>query len=294
MFNRGGEGNQTAGAGGLCRHDANGSNLTQVPPRIFGKGGATSDGEVARLVRRPIETAVAVAARRCRLDMLAHVAFYFSPIWRSTSSTSACDSASSASRSFWPASTIIMPCGPGRSTPTRLLVPSADLLVQAPARLFAARADLLVHGRKFTAHLLAKLRDLRRQGVDSFRQLFENRHSLFEPFYSRVKRLRLHGAPFPTRIVDRGDRVLRIGTASPVPSWSPAETTLPSSSPARNRRTFYFGGGATRTEMNCRVCRPWIVAAIDASTAGADSRGHNDLVSAPRIGRDDPGARGVE
>jgi len=56
---------------------------------------------------------------------------YFNPITRSTSSTSACESFRNSSRSCWPATTISIPCGPGRSTNTDVPgMPATSALVR--------------------------------------------------------------------------------------------------------------------------------------------------------------------
>ena len=61
------------------------------------------------------------------------------------------------------------------------------------------RIDLRVGGRKLNVHLLAYLRNFQRQGVNAGGQFVESGHALFEPFYPRIKRLRLHPRSNQTR-----------------------------------------------------------------------------------------------
>jgi hypothetical protein len=75
---------------------------------------------------------------------------------------------------------------------TILFVTCANLLPQRPHDRVVAGPDLGAYGRKLTAHLIAQLRNLRCEVVDAGRQFLENRHALFEPFYTLFNRLRLH------------------------------------------------------------------------------------------------------
>jgi len=59
-------------------------------------------------------------------------------------------------------------------------------------RICALLGHLASHGRKFTTHLGAQLRNLQRQPVDPTRKLFELGHASLEAFYSEFKGLRRH------------------------------------------------------------------------------------------------------
>jgi len=69
-----------------------------------------------------------------------------------------------------------------------------NFFVQYTPCLLVAGTQLDLHGRKFTAHLLAKLQKLRFESIHPGGQFFEKGHALFEPFYPSFKRLRLHAA----------------------------------------------------------------------------------------------------
>jgi hypothetical protein len=73
-----------------------------------------------------------------------------------------------------------------------LLVARADLLPYGGDDTLVARSDVVSGGRKLNVHLVPELRDLPSELFYPRWQLFENRHSLFQSFYTSIKGLRRH------------------------------------------------------------------------------------------------------
>ena len=72
------------------------------------------------------------------------------------------------------------------------LIAGTDLLAQGCDDSLVTRSDLVAHSRKLSMHFVSKLRNLHRESLNASGQLLENRHALFQSFYSSLKGLRRH------------------------------------------------------------------------------------------------------
>jgi hypothetical protein len=111
------------------------------------------------------------------------------------------------------------------------LVTGANLLAQGHYDPLVARNDLVLDGRKVSAHLVPELRNLHSEVIHAGRQLLENRHSLLQAFYPSFKGLRRHDDSIQVLPVDNvSSRDLK-----EMCGYRADETTLPSSPSAGKR-----------------------------------------------------------